>query len=59
MKVKMTSEFCAICNGSGYYDAPTERGGYTTKKCDHIWEKSNVWDVVENIGGRMRGDGTW
>ena len=22
-------------------------------------QKDEVWDVVENIGGRMRGDGTW
>jgi len=48
MLVKMTKDFCAICKGSGYYDAPTERGGYTTRKCDHIWDKSNVKFALKN-----------
>jgi len=37
MLVKMTKDFCAICKGSGYYDAPTERGGYTTRNMKEIY----------------------
>jgi hypothetical protein len=36
--IRMKKEYCALCNGTGFYDAPVESGGYKSTKCDHEWE---------------------
>jgi hypothetical protein len=36
--IKMTKRYCAICNGTGFYEAPTMSGGYKSTACDHVWE---------------------
>ena len=37
--IKMTERYCALCRGTGYYDAPTQTGGYKATKCNHEWEE--------------------
>ena len=36
----MTDRYCAICNGTGFYDAPQITGAYRTVKCDHQWQEN-------------------